>query len=167
MQSHLSNGCLDLLYLAVILGVYNTLSHIPFFLPNNLGPSPTIPIGAMAALIPIIVSATRYGHKTSKEYDATDRALKQLLLGTVDDMFIAIIRHRHSGFANVTMLQIHMPLFGNPALKTTNSSYPHHLVLTFPSKPYPNKSRKEWNLTPPAADYSPMSRWLIWHTSWY
>ena len=44
--------------------------------------------------------------KLVKQYDATDKALKQLLLSAVDDMFVRTLRHRHVGYANVTTLQL-------------------------------------------------------------
>ena len=40
------------------------------------------------------------------QYDACDRALKQLLLGAVDDMFINALSDTHVGYANVTTLQL-------------------------------------------------------------
>lgn len=44
--------------------------------------------------------------KLYNQYDATDTALKQLLLGAVDDMFIRSLRNRHIGYANVTTLDL-------------------------------------------------------------
>jgi len=44
--------------------------------------------------------------KLYNQYDATDTALMQLLLGAVDDMFIRSLRNRHIGYANVTTLDL-------------------------------------------------------------
>ena len=44
--------------------------------------------------------------KNLKQHDATDHALKQQLLGTVDDMFINVLSDTHVGYVNVTNLQL-------------------------------------------------------------
>ena len=86
VQSHLGDGTLGLLYLTVTPAVYNTLSAIPFVPPPNPGSEPIIPPNSTG---PVIVNI-RYVHATAtklyKQYDATDKALKQLLLGVVDEM---------------------------------------------------------------------------------
>ena len=41
-----------------------------------------------------------------KQYDATDKALKQLFLGAVGDMFVSSLRNRLILYANVTTLEL-------------------------------------------------------------
>ena len=106
VQSHLGNGALGLLFLTVLPAVYNTLSLIPFVPPVNPGPDPVIPAGSTGPQIADIRHQFTTATKLFKQYDATDKALKQLLLGAVDDMFVRSLRNRHIGYANVTTLQI-------------------------------------------------------------
>ena len=106
VQSHLGNGALGLLFLTVLPAVYNTLSLIPFIPPVNPGPDPVIPAGSTGPQIADIRHQFTTATKLFKQYDATDKALKQLLLGAVDDMFVRSLRNRHIGYANVTTLQI-------------------------------------------------------------
>ena len=88
VHSHLGNGKLGLLYLTDSPEEYNTLSYVPFEPPTNPGLTPTYPERATQFLI----SAADRKHDTNtkifQQYDACDRALKQLLLGAVQDMFI-------------------------------------------------------------------------------
>ena len=50
-----------------------------------------------------------------QQYDATDRALKQQLLGAVDDMFVSALADPHMGYANTTTLQILTHLYATYA----------------------------------------------------
>ena len=50
-----------------------------------------------------------------QQYDATDRALKQQLLGAVDNMFISALADPHVGYANTTTLQILTHLYATYA----------------------------------------------------
>jgi hypothetical protein len=106
IQSHLGNGRLGLLYLTVSPTVYNTLSAVPFIPPINPGPSPTIPPHSTGPQIADI----RYDFTTAttifKQYDLADKALKQLLLGAVDDMFVRSLQTKYIGYLTVTTLQI-------------------------------------------------------------
>ena len=40
------------------------------------------------------------------QYDATDKALKQLLIGAVDGIFISAVSDAHVAYANVTTLEL-------------------------------------------------------------
>ena len=100
----MGNGALGLLFLAVLPAVYNTLSLIPFIAPVNPGPDPVIPAGSTGPQIADIRHQFTTATKLYKQYDATDKALKQLLLGAVDDMFVRSLRNRHIGYVNVTTL---------------------------------------------------------------
>ena len=106
VQSHLGDGALGLLYLTVTPAVYNTLSLVPFIPPPNPGPDPIIPANATGPQINDIRLQFANATKLYKQYDTTDKALKQLLLGAVDDMFVRSLRNRHIGYANVTTLEL-------------------------------------------------------------
>ena len=104
--SHLGNGALGLLWLIVSDTVYNTLSNTPFVPPLNPGPIPIIPALSTG---PVIASLTATHERASKifhEYNNTDKALKQLLLGAVDDMFTSALKNRYIGYANVSTKQL-------------------------------------------------------------
>lgn len=45
------------------------------------------------------------------EYHATDKALKQLIIGSVDNLYLHILNHRIMGFANVTTWQMLVHLY--------------------------------------------------------
>ena len=106
VQSHLGDGALGLLYLTVTPAVYNTLSLVPFVPPANPGPDPVVPPGSTGPQIADIRLQFTNATKLYKQYDTTDKALKQLLLGAVDDMFVRSLRNRHIGYANVTTLAL-------------------------------------------------------------
>ena len=48
-----------------------------------------------------------------REYNATDKALKQQLLGVYDKMYLKTLQNRHMGFANVTTKQMLWHLYDN------------------------------------------------------
>ena len=113
VHSHLGNGRLGLLYLTVTPEVYNTLSNVPFNPPTNPGPLPTYPDGATQHQILAANKAHELQVQLFKQYDACDRALKQLLLGAVDDIFVNALSNTHIGYANTTTLQLITHLYDN------------------------------------------------------
>ena len=109
--SHLGNGILGLLWLTVSDTVYNTLSVIPFVPPANPGPSPVIPVPSTQAVITAITNTHKRESRIFHEFNNTDKALKQLLLGAVDDMFTRALKNRFIGYANVTTKALLTHLF--------------------------------------------------------
>ena len=87
VQYNLGCGTLGLLQLTVSPAVYNTLSMTPFVVPINPGSVPTIPANSTGAQI----TELRYAFDTASalfnEYDRTDKALRQSIFSTVDEMF--------------------------------------------------------------------------------
>ena len=104
--SHLGNGHLGLLYLTVTPAVFLTVCTVEFVQPVNPGPNPVYPPGAIQFQIQAINALRVQSTKDLKQYDATDRALKQQLLGTVYDMNVNVLSDTHVGYANVTTLQL-------------------------------------------------------------
>lgn len=102
IQSHLGNGQLGLLSLTVSPAVYATLSAVPFVPPANPGASPDIPDGSTGPQIANFRLTFVEETKLFKEYDLADKALKQLLLGAVDDMFVRSLQTKYIGYLNVT-----------------------------------------------------------------
>jgi hypothetical protein len=106
IQSHLGNGQLGLLQLTVPAAVYNTLSATVFVAPANPGPAPHLPDQSTGPQIADIRFAFDAATKLFKNYDLDDKALKQLLLGAVDDMFVRSLQTKYIGYLNVTTRQI-------------------------------------------------------------
>ena len=106
IHSHLGNGKLGLLYLTVKPEVYNTLSDIEFVPPVNPGPTVNYPEGGTQFQLTAAEKAHKESTKIFFQYDSTDKALKQLLIGAVDDMFINAVSDAHVGYANVTTLEL-------------------------------------------------------------
>ena len=98
VQSNLGCGILSLLQLTVLPAVYNTLSVTTFVVPINPGSSPDIPANSMGAQI----TELRYDFDTAaalfNEYDRTDKALRQILLNTVDEIYMRSLRHKYVGY---------------------------------------------------------------------
>jgi hypothetical protein len=106
VQSHLGNGVLGLLYLTVSPAVYANLSAVPFLPPVNPGPTPIIPDRSTVPTTTTI--RARFIEETDvfKQYSTTDKALKQLLVGAVDEMFIRSLQTKYLGYLNVSTREI-------------------------------------------------------------
>jgi hypothetical protein len=106
VQSHLGNGVLGLLHLTISPAVYATLSAVPFVPPANPGPTPIIPDAATGPQTANIRAAFAEATAIFKQYSTTDKALKQLLLGAVDEMFIRCLQTKYLGYLNVSTRQL-------------------------------------------------------------
>jgi hypothetical protein len=82
------------------------LSATAFVPPANPGPTPIIPAGATGAQISNIRFAFNAATALFRDHDLADRALKQLLLGAVDDMFVRTLQTKYIGYLNVTTRQL-------------------------------------------------------------
>jgi hypothetical protein len=106
VQSHLGNGVLGLLYLTVSPAVYATLSAVPFIPPVNPGSAPVIPNAATGPQIANIRAEFVEATALFTKYSTTDKALRQLLVGAVDEMFIRRLQTKYLGYLNVTTRQL-------------------------------------------------------------
>ena len=88
VQSNLGCVTLGLLHLTVSPAVYNTLSFIPFIVPVNPGSIPIITDNSTGAQITELCYAFDIASALFNEYDRTDKALRKIILSTVDKMFI-------------------------------------------------------------------------------
>ena len=84
VQSNLGCGILGLLQLTVSPAVYNTLSVTTFFVPINPGSSPDIPANSTGAQITKLCYAFNTAAALFNEYYRTGKALRQILLTTVN-----------------------------------------------------------------------------------
>ena len=102
VQSNLGCGTLGLLFLNISPAVYATLSTIVFFPPVNPGPKPNIPTGTSGAAI----SNLRYHHTESTKIftndENTDKALRQILLASTDELYVRSLRHKCIGYGKTT-----------------------------------------------------------------
>ena len=103
VQSNLGYGTLGLLHLTVSPVVYVTLLATAFIDPVNPGAEPTIPLIMSGPQI----TNLRYVHDVAtsvfNEYNLTDKALCQMLIATVYEMFIWSLRQCYVGYGtNVT-----------------------------------------------------------------
>ena len=98
VQSNLGCGTLGFLQLTVSPAVYNTLSVTAFVVTVNPGSSPDIPANSTGTQI----TKLRYAFDTVatlfNKYDRTDKALRKILLTTVDEMFIRSLQHKYVGY---------------------------------------------------------------------
>ena len=82
--------------------MYATLLATAFIAPINPGDEPTIPSITSGPQI----TNMRYTHDVAttvfNKYDRTDKALCQMLISAIDDMFIRYLRHLHMGYVTTT-----------------------------------------------------------------
>ncbi len=106
VQSNLGDGNNGLIYLTVSDEVFNTLSDVPFIEPANPGIVPTFPQNSSQRLQAEIRQDFDENRRVFNQFNNTDKALKQLLLSAIDDMFIKTLKKPISGYSNVTTKQL-------------------------------------------------------------
>ena len=106
VHSNLGDGNLGYLYLTVTDEVYATLSEVPFIEPANPGMLPDIPAGASIRQANDVQRNFDENRRIFNEYTATDKALKQQLIGAIPDMYIKTLKHPISAYSTVTTKQI-------------------------------------------------------------
>ena len=87
------------------------LSLTPFIAPINPVPTPVIPPSSTQAQINAIINTHKREAKLFHEFNNTYKALKQQLLGAVDNMFTRALKNRHIGYANTTTKDLLTHLF--------------------------------------------------------
>ena len=134
VQSNLGCGTIGLLQLNVSPAVYNNLYVTTFVVPINPGSSPDIPANSTGAQI----NELRYTFATAavlfNEYDCTDKALRKMLLTTIDEMFIHPLRHKYVGYGLTSTRTILDHLYvtytniSSTDLQETMMSFAHHMT---------------------------------------
>ena len=106
VHSNLGDGLLALLFLTISPAVYNTLSVVPFAPHVNPGATAIIPFDASGPA----ATTLRHSHQLEldlfNEYTNTDKALKQILLGAVDEIYLRSLRNKYVGYQNHTTRDI-------------------------------------------------------------
>ena len=98
VQSNLGCVTLGLLQLTISTDVYNNLSVTAFFLLVNPGSAPDIPDKSTGAQITELCYAFDTTAALFNKYDRTDKALCQILLTTVNEMFMRYLQHKYVGY---------------------------------------------------------------------
>mgnify|MGYP002806862359 FL=1 len=115
IHSNLGNGQLGLLQLTLSANVYNTLSAIPFISPTNPGESVTIPRNSSDSEITELNCSHDKATALFRQYDAADKALKQQIVGAVEDMFLRPLRSKYVGYQNSSTLDFFNHLYATYA----------------------------------------------------
>ena len=102
IHSNLGNGQLGLLFLTVSPATYATLSDVPFEIPVNPGPVPVIPAQMSARAAADARTEHAELKRVFNQYIATDAALKSQIIKSVDDLYLKALKHRITGYANIT-----------------------------------------------------------------
>ena len=88
--------------LTISPAVYATLLAVAFVPPVNPGPKPKISAGATGAAIVNL----RYHHtvatKDFTEYENTNKALRRILLASIDELYFQSLHHKYIGYGNST-----------------------------------------------------------------
>ena len=111
VQSNLGDGEQGLIYLTVTDAVYATLSDTPFIEPINPGIAPVYAARASAAQISQTRTDFLESRKSFNQYTNTDKALKQLLLSAVNDMYLKALKNPVSGYSHVTTKRLIQHLY--------------------------------------------------------
>ena len=95
VQSNLGCGTLGLLQLIVSPAVYNNLSPTAFIMPVKPGSETIIPANSTGPKTTKLHYALDTASALFNEYDRTSKALRQILLYTVDELFIRSLQHKY------------------------------------------------------------------------
>ena len=95
VQSNLGCGTLGLLQPTVSTAIYITLSSTPFIVPFNSGSVPIVPSNSTGAQITKLLYAFDTASALFNEYNRTNKAIRKILLSTVDKMFICSLKHNY------------------------------------------------------------------------
>ena len=93
---YLGDGLLGLFAFTVTQSMYDMLSETWFIPPVNWGPMINIP--------PTVIQTQSSTIRAT--FNKNTIALKQLLIGTIDNIFITGLKHHHDECVNVTTLQL-------------------------------------------------------------
>ena len=102
-------------YLGLILSpaAYATISPTAFVEPAYPGQHPAIPAGTNAATTSAIIRRHTEDTQQWREFKNVSTALKNQLLGAVDDIYARAMRDRHVGYMNQTIRNLLNHLFNN------------------------------------------------------
>ena len=106
VATNLGGGTLGHLFLTLSPTVYSTLSTTIVVVPLNTSTTPVIPAGATGPE----AASIRYAHDTATlafyTFLNVDCALRQQLLGFVDDTFLQVLHKPHHGYSGSSTLDL-------------------------------------------------------------
>ena len=102
-------------YLGLILSpaAYATISPTAFVEPAYPGQHPAIPAGTNAATTSAIIRRHTEDMQQWREFKNVSTALKNQLLGAVDDIYVRAMRDHHVGYMNQSIRNLLNHLFNN------------------------------------------------------
>ena len=106
VNTTLGDGQLGYLALTIAPAIYATHSQVAFVAPVNPGLLPIIPVNATVAATSELVRQHTESKRAWREYHDVDKALKQQLLGAVDDVYVRTLRNRLTGYSSTTVWQL-------------------------------------------------------------
>jgi hypothetical protein len=107
INSELGDGAYGHLALTVPTAVYSTLSNTPFVIPVNPGATaPVLANNATGAQLAANRDTYAANLRLYRLCNNVQNALKTQLLAAVDDIYVRTLRNTHTGYANVTVLQL-------------------------------------------------------------
>ena len=141
IHSTLSDGRHGLLGLVVPPTIHSTITNVPFVRPLNPGPRPIIPQTATARAT--LMAQERHAKALAifKEIEDVDQALKSFLLQSFDEMHYENLKNMHTGYSNVSTLQILNHLYsacGRIKANDLKKNYEHMTQPWCPSNPIEN-----------------------------
>ena len=113
IKTSLGGGAHGYIGLTVRPDVYFQLTGRVFQPPIDPGPLPNFPPDPTQEQMRTIERNHTAARALFKEYVAVGNALKQQLIGAVDDIYLRGLQHRVYGFLNVTVIQMIYYLFQN------------------------------------------------------
>ena len=106
IQSNLGDGQLGILFLTVSPAVYSTLYATDFVPLVNPGATAIITTGATTAVIANGRQSFTDATALFKKYKSANKALKQMILGAVDEMFVRSLQTKYVGYLNASKRDI-------------------------------------------------------------
>lgn len=113
ISSTLGGGNHGLLGITVSRTTYLNITGHQFQAPTNPGALPTIPASQTGPQISEIVRQHKESLRLWREYNATQMALKQILLASFDEVYFKGLRDRHVGYQNSTFQHMMQHLYTN------------------------------------------------------
>ena len=132
VKSNLGCGTLGLFQLTISPAFYNTLSVTRFVVPVNPGSLPIIPANSTGAEITELSYAFDTVTALFNEYDRTNKALRKILLSTVDKIFIRSLQHKYVRYGLTTTHTILDHLYATYANISSTDLQENHAVFRIP-----------------------------------
>ena len=98
-------------FLTVLPTTYVTLSDVSLVIPENPGPLPVIPAQMSASAAADTRTEYTELNRIFNQYIAIDLALKSQIIKSVDDLYMKALKHRITGYVNVTTREMANPLY--------------------------------------------------------